>query len=229
MRRTAVWLAAFAALWATGCDRLPGKPDAADRYQRPTEIMDFDILYGQNCAACHGAEGRLGPSRPLADPVYLAYVGPERMREIVARGVPGTPMPGFTPAENGTLADDQITALVREIYARWADPASLAGVTLPAYGSGGASTAGGHAAFGQFCADCHGVDGDGGAKAGSVVDPNYLALVSDQNLRTSIVAGRTDLGMPDWRTAGDRPMTPQEISDVVAWLTAHRKTFPDAR
>lgn len=229
MRRTTAWMAAFAALWATGCDRLPGKPDAADRYQRPTEVMDFEILYGQNCAACHGAEGRLGPSRPLADPVYLAYVGPERMREIVAQGVPGTPMPGFALTQNGTLADDQIAALVREIYARWGDSASVAGVALPAYDGSSASAAGGHAAFGQFCADCHGADGNGGAKAGSVVDPNFLALVSDQSLRTSIVAGRTDLGMPDWRAVGKRPMTPQEISDVVAWLTTHRKAFPDAR
>jgi hypothetical protein len=33
--------------------------------------------------------------------------------------------------------------------------------------------------------------------------------------------------MPDWRTASDeRPMTPQEISDVVAWMAARRVAFP---
>jgi len=230
-------IAALSVLWATGCDRLPGQPDRAGRYQRPTEVMDFATLYGQNCSGCHGAEGRLGPSRPLADPLYLAYVGPTRMRQIVAEGVPGTPMPAFVEAVGGTLTEAQIAALVREIYERWGNAAHLKGVSPPSYEASGAPTEGGtpgdttsgNRAFAAFCADCHGADGSGGEKAGSVVDPNFLALVSDQMLRTSIVAGRTDLGMPDWREAGERPMTPQEIEDVVAWMTARRKTFPKAR
>jgi cytochrome c oxidase cbb3-type subunit 3/ubiquinol-cytochrome c reductase cytochrome c subunit len=46
-------------------------------------------------------------------------------------------------------------------------------------------------------------------------------------LRTSVIAGRPDLGQPDWRSVSDeRPMTPQEISDVVAWMAARRVAFP---
>jgi cytochrome c oxidase cbb3-type subunit 3/ubiquinol-cytochrome c reductase cytochrome c subunit len=61
-----------------------------------------------------------------------------------------------------------------------------------------------------------------------VVDSAYLALVSDQALRTAVIAGRVDLGMPDWREAvADRPMTPQEIADVVAWLASHRQRLPE--
>ena len=33
--------------------------------------------------------------------------------------------------------------------------------------------------------------------AGSLVDPSYLALVNDQTLRSTIIAGRPDWGMPD--------------------------------
>jgi hypothetical protein len=56
-----------------------------------------------------------------------------------------------------------------------------------------------------------------------VVDPAYLALVSDQALRSAVIAGRPDLGMPDYRTAApERPMSAQEIADVVAWLAAQR-------
>lgn len=229
MRPVLALIGALAAFWGTGCDRLPGRPDVAERYQRPTEIMDFATLYGQNCSGCHGAEGRLGPSRPLADPLYLAYAGAARLREIVAQGVAGTPMPAFAESAGGTLTDAQIAALVREIYERWGDAARVKGVSLPPYVASAAPTAGGDRAFAAFCAGCHGADGSGGAKGGSVVDPNFLAVVSDQMLRTSVVAGRTDLGMPDWREAGERPMTPQEIADVVAWMTARRETFPDAR
>jgi hypothetical protein len=50
-----------------------------------------------------------------------------------------------------------------------------------------------------------------------------VALVSDQALRTTVIVGRSDLGMPDWRAnIPVRPMSPQEISDVVAWLASHR-------
>ena len=72
----------------------------------------------------------------------------------------------------------------------------------------------------------HGADGRGG-EAGSVVDPSFLALVSDQMLRTSVIAGRPDLGKPDWRgNSPTRAMTNQEISDVVAWMAAKRVPFP---
>jgi len=48
--------------------------------------------------------------------------------------------------------------------------------------------------------------------------------VSAQSLRTTMIAGRPDLGAPDWR--GDvpgRPMSPDDVSDVVAWLAAKRE------
>jgi len=80
----------------------------------------------------------------------------------------------------------------------------------------------GGAAYGVYCASCHGADGHGG-KATSIVDGAYLALVSDQSLRTTIIAGRRDMGAPDWR--GDVPgkaMSPDDVSDVVAWLSAQR-------
>src|SRR5262249_54070198 len=72
-----------------------------------------------------------------------------------------------------------------------------------------------------------GPEGRGTAKGSSIVDDSYLALVSDQNLRTTVIAGRPDLGHPDWRhDAPDRAMTSQEVTDVVAWLVAQRKPNP---
>ena len=52
-----------------------------------------------------------------------------------------------------------------------------------------------------------------------MTDPSYLSLVSDQYLRTTVIAGRTDLGMPDWRgVAAGQALSGAQISDVVAWL-----------
>src|SRR5262249_32038244 len=84
-------------------------------------------------------------------------------------------------------------------------------------------------AFRTNCSQCHGAEGKGGPDAGAINDPNYLTLVSDQSLRSTIVAGRPDLGMPDWRNRlPGQPMSEQEISDVVAWLASQRKTSASA-
>lgn len=226
MTRWLALLTAHAALWTAACDGLPGRPDPAERYRRPAEITDFDTLYARNCSGCHGAAGQLGPARPLADPIYLAYVGAPRLRQIVAAGIPETSMPAFGQAEGGLLTDAQVDALVQGSFERWGDASKLEGVSLPTYTAAAGNPAHGPPAFALFCADCHGADGSGGKRAGSVVDPDFLALVSDQMLRTSVVAGRPDLGMPDWRTLGERPMQAQEIDDVVAWLAARRTRHP---
>src|ERR1041384_4638447 len=68
------------------CDRLPGKPDEAARWKRPTEVMVFNQLYAENCSGCHGADGRLGAARPLNDPLYLALVNNESLRQVIAEG-----------------------------------------------------------------------------------------------------------------------------------------------
>src|SRR5205823_664140 len=77
--------------------------------------------------------------------------------------------------------------------------------------------------YGDYCLSCHGVDGRGGSRAGSIVDGAYLTLVSDQYLRTIVIAGRPEMGAPDWReNVPGQPMSQQEVSDVVAWLSAQR-------
>ncbi len=221
-------LALLSASGLFGCDSLPGRPDEADRYRRPAEVMDFASLYATNCSGCHGAEGRLGPARPLGDPVYLALVARAHVREVVARGVPGTFMPAFAKSAGGTLTDDQVTVIADGLFEKWADPSKVAGAALPPYRGSGGRPERGASAYASFCASCHGAYGTGGAKGGSVVDESFLSLVSDQMLRTSVIAGRPDLGMPDWREVGDRAMTPEEISDVVAWMVAKRVATPIA-
>jgi cytochrome c oxidase cbb3-type subunit 3 len=222
--------AALAAFVLVGCDAMPGRPRQADQPLLPSQVMAFSTLYGQNCAGCHGAEGNLGAARPLNDALYLAMVGADRLQKIVAQGVPGTSMPGF--ATDGALTEPQINALVSDMLKHWGRPMQASEVPLPPYDAAGALDHGsgpgnpdqGSKVFAEACARCHGPDGNGGDKGGSVVDPAYLALVSDQALRTAVIAGRTDLGMPDWREdIPGQPLTPQQISDVVAWLTSQRQ------
>jgi mono/diheme cytochrome c family protein len=222
-----------AALALTGCDSLPGRPRPDARELAPAEIMTFAPLYARNCVGCHGESGRLGAARPLNDPVYLAVVPTARMRQLIATGIPGTAQPAFALSAAGPLTDQQIDVLVQGIKDRWQRPEVVTEYQVPAYAaspapsSNAASVDRGRAIFAAACAGCHGQDGRGGPKGGGVADPSYLALVSDQHLRTTVIAGRSDLGMPDWRLGGAAaPLTSQQISDVVAWLVAQRRPVP---
>ncbi|HSY65209.1 MAG TPA: cytochrome c [Terriglobales bacterium] len=222
-----VTLAIVALLACAACSRAPGIHRADSEVVPPSEVIDFNVLYGQNCAGCHGIEGKGGAAMALANPVYLTIADSSVIRRIASDGVTGTPMPAFAESAGGMLTDKQIDSLVRGIRS-WAKADSFGNQTPPPYA---AQIPGkpqrGADAYRTYCSSCHGVDGHGGDKGSSIVNGSYLALVSDQQLRTIVIAGRPELGAPDWR--GDvegRPMSAQDISDVVAWLSSQRPKFP---
>jgi cytochrome c oxidase cbb3-type subunit 3 len=212
-------------LLLTGCDWMPGKPADSDRWKAPGTVTDFKTLYSQNCLACHGDGETVSASKSMNDPLYLAFIPRETMRSIVAKGIPGTGMPAFAVAEGGALNDAQIDSIINGIHA-WATSASAAATTesLPPYSAPLGDAVRGQAASLTYCASCHGPDGTGNPPQGhSIVDPAYLALVSDQYLRTVIVTGRPDLGMPDFRShVPGHAMSPEDVSNVVAWLASQR-------
>jgi mono/diheme cytochrome c family protein len=185
-------------------------------------------LYAENCAACHGAEGRGGAAIALADPVYLAITNNEAMRKVVANGVAGTSMPAFSEHSGGMLTEKQIDVITAAIWSRWSRQGVLDGANPPSYTSklsGNAQQ--GEVAYGTYCASCHGTEGRGGKKGSAITNDSFLALVSDQGLRTIVIAGRPELGAPDWRgNVPGKPMSDQEITDVVAWLASHRVQTP---
>src|ERR1700722_17720485 len=148
-------------LGCIGCDA-PGHPVRGPEVSLPGEVMEFATLYKQNCAGCHGENGKNGAAISLANPVYLAVAGEATVRQIIANGVAGKLMPGFETSAGGTLTDRQIDSLVRGIFDAWSRPDTLASSPVPPYAT---STDGdptkGQKVFGEFCAHCHGADGRG--------------------------------------------------------------------
>jgi len=211
-----------------GCADAPGKRLAAGTPIVPSEISDFNVLYGENCAGCHGSDGRGGAAIALADPVYLAIADDTIVRGAATNGIPGTSMPAFAQSAGGMLTEKQIDLIVRGIRERWSKPDVLSGTNPPPYSSTSTGDSSrGSQAYATFCSSCHGVAGRGGAKASSIVDGSFLALLNDQELRTIVIVGRPDLGAPDWRNnVPGTPMSAQDVSDVVAWLASQRSKFP---
>jgi len=219
--RIRLGIAVAAVLALAGCERLPGRPTEREEVVRPEQVLDFDTLYRENCSGCHGADGKGGASIALRDPVFLAIADDPTIHDIAERGVPGTQMAPFAQSKGGMLTEAQIGALVRGIRG-WAANVPRDGLP-PFLAQSPGDPQRGAGVYATFCASCHGPDGQGAKGGSAIANGAYLSLVSDQYLRTTIIAGRPELGAPDWRgNVAGRPMTSEEISDVVAWLTSHR-------
>ena len=220
MKYAALVLAAM--LGTVSCAR-PQRRAAEAPVIRPNEVADFDLLYGQNCSGCHGANGQGALSVGIGRPMYLAIADDATIRSVIEEGRPGTAMQAFARRAGGMLTDAQIEILVHGIRGHWtrpAQPGALDTANIPAYAAARPGDAErGHAVFAASCSACHGPDGRG---VRAVADSSFLALVSDQHLRTVTIIGMPHLGMPDWRSH-NKPLSDADVTDVVAWLAAQRQ------
>lgn len=218
-----------------GCDQMPGKPNPADAPKRPEQITDFNTLFSQNCAGCHGADGKVGPAPPLNDPVFLAIVPDDVLLNTITNGRTGTPMPAFARSQGGALTNKQVEILAKGIKPRWQEHTKTVRAEdyppylLPAGIAGKAED--GKKLFASACAACHGEKGQGGKRndkvVGAINDWPFLSLCSDQVLRRYIITGRPDLGMPDskdinWRHPDFKPLTSNDVAALTNLLIEWR-------
>jgi cytochrome c oxidase cbb3-type subunit 3 len=209
-------VAAVLAALVAGCGHAPGYPPSP--MARPADVTDFATLFNENCAACHGANGQGGPAMDLANPEYQALANDDVLNSWISGGIPGTEMPAFAQSAGGMLTNDQIEALIAGMRKHWAKQNAFGGSAPPPYEQPDtADPRHGAEAYRTHCAGCH------ADSPQEITSQNYLALVADQQLRTIIIAGRPDIGHPDWRYDVPQgkppaPLSNEEVSDIVAYL-----------
>lgn len=218
-----------------GCGPAPGYP--SDPIARPTDVTGFATLYSQNCAACHGANGQGGPAIDLANPEYQALVDDATLRKWISNGMPGTEMSAFAQSAGGMLTDAQVNALIAGMRKAWSRPNVFSGYTPPPYAQTSAGdSAHGQQAYAERCAKCH------QAAHQDIASQDYLSLVSDQALRSIIIAGRPDIHQMDWRMerpaaiAGQangnpaqefvHPLSDEDVTNIVTYLSSLRGSAP---
>ncbi|WP_047492190.1 cytochrome c [Terriglobus sp. TAA 43] len=229
---TVALVSALCCFALSACNEPPGKPGPAIEAPRPQQINSFAVLYKQNCAACHGENGKGGAAISLANPAYIATAGQSSIQHIIAQGVAGTMMPGFGKGAGGFLTDAQIATLAQGIVSSWGKPADFLNVKmLPYAASNAGDVARGKVAYVTYCQRCHGnnTGASDASRSKSILDPTYLALISDQGLRSLIIAGHMDARI-DWRSyvsgSNSHELTDAEVTDIVAWMTSHRTENP---
>ena len=211
----------FLLMLNTGCHRKIGEPDDSQELMRPQDVLAFDRLYHQNCSACHGESGRDGPALDLSNPEYQALVDDASLKHWIIAGMAGTQMPAFGESAGGFLTDKQVDALVEGMRKNWRIAQPQQDTHMPPYTANvTGDIARGSQVYRTACLSCH-------ERQQQITDTAFLALTSGQALRTIIIAGRPDLGQPDWqsKTAG-HALSNQDVTDVVAYLGSLRSVTP---
>src|SRR6202041_1427444 len=114
--RTLLASVLFLLIAGTGCTV------KTEEYVRPDQITDFKTLYSENCAGCHGDDGRLGAAQALNDPLFQHLAPKDFVRNAVANGIPGHMMPGAAKSAGGFLTDKQLNILVDGMQQNWGHP-----------------------------------------------------------------------------------------------------------
>lgn len=181
-------------------------------------------LFVENCAVCHGVDGKGRLGANLNDFPGIAIDA--ALVETIRSGIPGTRMPAWGQESGGPLSENDIEDLTAYILIALSGTEPLA--PLPTYqpepvvappGIAGDAAAG-SIVYQANCTVCHGAQGQGGiggklARSWPGNDPlaYVVGVVSDG------IPGST---MPAWSKAGGGPLTETEIADVGAYVLALR-------
>jgi len=160
-------------------------------------MQTAERIFQRECAACHGRDGRgqLSLFPNLMDVAWQWGGSPEQIEQTLRNGRRANMM-----AWAGTLETDAIEQVT--------DYAIL-------LGTGEAEDHPGQPTYNQYCAACHGPQGDGNPALGapSLADGTWLYGGDRESVMTSIAAGRNGV-MPAF---GDR-LDDAQIRLLVAWL-----------
>ncbi|HEY8507532.1 MAG TPA: cytochrome-c oxidase, cbb3-type subunit III [Steroidobacteraceae bacterium] len=150
--------------------------DLATLVQDPEALRVGRNLFLNNCAACHGSDGRGAPGFPnLTDNDWLWGGTPEAIMESIRNGRTGTMM-AWQPVIGRAAVEDVLAYVM-----------SLSGRKLPA-----GDAAAGKKTFEQMCSACHGMDGKGNQQLGApnLTDQIWLHGGSVAAVRETIANGR---------------------------------------
>lgn len=153
-------------------------------------------LFADNCAVCHGTEGKGGPGFPnLAAGSWLWGGSPEAIAQTIRVGINGTSKDTRTSqmlafGRDGMLQREQVLAVVA--YVR-----SLSGQRLT--DADRAAVPAGKEVFAQNCVACHGPEGKGMQDLGApdLTDANWIYGGDAQAVLDTVQNGRQG-HMPSW-------------------------------
>ncbi len=184
-------------------------------------------LYAENCAVCHGNQGKGGVGVPLALPDFQYAISDQFLERSIRHGRPGRVMPAFK-----NLSDAQVRAIIRHIRS-WAPGKPIRHPSIKVSGD----PVKGRALYMKNCAGCHGEKGEGGKGTGvtfsrprdlPIIAPalnnqGFLYAASDQMIKATLMNGREGTPMMSYLKQG---LSEQDINDIVSFVRSFEKQAP---
>lgn len=181
-------------------------------------------LYLENCATCHGNEGKGGMGIPLALHSFLDSASRDYLKKTIRLGRPERIMPSFY-----WMSDSDIEQIINFIGSWRKTPAPVWKQTVIA---GDVNT--GSKLFSTHCAACHGDQGQGGKGSGmrfsrprdlpvtapALNNQGFLNSVPDSMLQHIITNGRTGTPMPSASALG---LKSHDINNLVSYVRSFQK------
>lgn len=189
--------------------------------------------YAKHCVSCHGAAGEGLFGNPALDDPEVRDLAAEEIFDTVSKGVIDTAMVAYSDRRGGLLSDHTLRDLVLVIQtADWLAVALRVdelGLTPPenyivnlsdeqraqiAQLSGGEQMVRGLLTYGEYCATCHGGNGEGTIAGVELNADTFRADYTSQEIIDIVMDGVDDTRMAGWRE--DLPTA--DIDDVTAFL-----------
>ena len=181
-------------------------------------------LYLENCAVCHGLDGKGRQGAMLAKP--FASVQPEAfVRQVLLTGVIGATMPAWSQEGGGPLTDKEIEDLIAFVVSLGGEQApSLPTPTLvvitpvPTRRGEAGDPNRGVLVYVENCFVCHGEDGRG--RIGARLAKAFPAISPSAFIKEVTIRGIDGSVMPAWLNTMGGPLTLREVNDVAAYVAS---------
>ena len=199
--------------WVNAIEKSSFDEILANRQLMQVVMKTGHQLFGDNCAACHGRDGRGGDNYPdLTDHDWIWGGGPERIAETLRVGVNAlhaesraAQMPSF--GRDKMLDQTQVGNVATYVYSL-SNPLASTPQTI-------ARIEAGRQVFLTNCAACHGEDAKGNQDLGApnLSDRFWIYGGDFEKIVTTIHGGRQG-HMPTW----DERLSPAEIKILALYV-----------
>lgn len=201
------------ASWTARLETEPYDAILADEALMETVRGTGQQLFGDNCAACHGRDGKGRANYPdLTDDDWLWGGGPELIEQTLRVGINAThpdtriaQMPAF--GRDQMLDRSQVTSVAAYVYSlthpEYSTPENLDRIEA------------GKEVFATTCAACHGESGEGSREVGApnLTDSYWVYGGEIDTIIASVHGGRQG-HMPTW----DERLTTSEIRTLAVYV-----------
>lgn len=209
------------ASWLSKVDSMSYDEIRADERLMATVRSTGNQLFGDNCAACHGRDGKGGNNYPdLTDDDWLWGGGPEKIQQTLMVGInsrhPDTRLAQMPAFGRDEMLDRQQVLDVAAYVISLNDPTSSTAKNVNQIDKG-------REVFLTTCAACHGENAKGKPDVGApnLTDGQWVYGGSLQSIIDTIHGGRQG-HMPTW----DERLSPTEIKILALYVNALGQVEP---